>query len=240
MTWVKLDDGMPQHPKILAAGPVAFALDVAGLCYSNRHQLDGVLPAHTLPVVLPGVADPVAVADRLVEVGRWEQIEGGYRIHDIHDYQFTAEQVRELSRKRAGAGAKGGSKSPGEGKTQAADARKPVSRMSKAEVDAASEALPHPHEPYWKQYPKRDGRKTGKAESRQQWLRLTDDERARAMTGVSNYRAAADDPDTFCPVMDSHRWLRKAEFDSWQEPAELDSKQREKRRLRSIGSGGVA
>lgn len=111
MAWVKLDDTMPTHPKVLAAGPQAFALDVAGICYSNKHATDGVIAKYALPAVLPGLANPKKVAAKLVEVGRWVEVEDGWEIHDVHEYQPTAAEQKEVSRKRAEAGRKGGSKS---------------------------------------------------------------------------------------------------------------------------------
>lgn len=111
MAWVKLDDAMPTHPKLMAAGPVAFALDVAGICYSNKHSTDGFIADYALAALFPGMPNPRKVAGKLVEVGRWVEVEGGWLIHDVHDYQPTAEQQKEISKKRAEAGRKGGSKS---------------------------------------------------------------------------------------------------------------------------------
>ena len=108
MAWAKLDDGMPTHPKVMAAGPMAFALDVAAICYSNKHLTDGFIATHALPAVLPGMSAPKRHADKLVEVGRWDQVDGGWKIHDFHDFQPTADHQREVSRKRAEAGSKGG------------------------------------------------------------------------------------------------------------------------------------
>ncbi len=116
MAWVKLDDTMPTHPKVLAAGPQAFALDVAGICYSNKHATDGMIASYALPAVLPGLSNPKRHAAKLVEVGRWVEVDGGWVIHDVQEYQPTAAEQKEVSRKRAEAGRKGGSKSkrPGE------------------------------------------------------------------------------------------------------------------------------
>lgn len=115
MAWVRLDDTMPQHPKLMAAGVQAFALDVAGLCYSNKHGTDGFIADYVLPAVLPTLSSPRKWADRLVEVGRWHKVEGGYRIHDVEDYQPSAaeqeedraaarERMRRLRRQRKGQG----------------------------------------------------------------------------------------------------------------------------------------
>lgn len=111
MAWVKLDDKMPRHPKLLAAGYQAFALDVAALCYANEHTTGGHIPAAVLPAVLPGLPNPKRWAQALVDAGRWTIEPDGWRIHDYHDYQPTPDQVEELRKKRAAAGRLGGKRS---------------------------------------------------------------------------------------------------------------------------------
>lgn len=93
MAWVKLDDAMPHHPKVMAAGPQAFALDVAGICYSNAHGTDGFIPKSSLPAVYPALPSPAKWARKLVEVGRWIEVDGGWQIHDVGDYQPSAADV---------------------------------------------------------------------------------------------------------------------------------------------------
>lgn len=110
MAWVKLDDSMPTHPKVMASGVDGYALDVAGISYCNRYSTDGFIASHVIGAVLPMLRNPQKVAAKLVEVGRWSQVEGGWLIHDYHDYQPTAEHQREVSQKRAEAGRIGGSK----------------------------------------------------------------------------------------------------------------------------------
>lgn len=108
MAWVKLDDSMPMHPKLLAAGVEAFALDVAGLAYCNRYRTDGKVAAVSLPAVLPSLKNPESVAARLVDVGRWETTEDGWLIHDYLEYQPSKDHLADLSEKRATAGRSGG------------------------------------------------------------------------------------------------------------------------------------
>lgn len=100
MAWVKLDDAMPSHPKVLASGPLGFALDVAAICYSNAHDTDGFIPAVALPAVLPGLPTPRKHAKALVDAGRWHEVDGGWRIHDIDEYQFSREEQAERARKK--------------------------------------------------------------------------------------------------------------------------------------------
>lgn len=109
MAWVKLDDSMPMHPKLLAAGASGFALDVAGLAYCNRYQTDGFIPEGSLNAVLPSLRNASKVAGKLVEVERWERVDGGWMIHDYLTYQPSKAHVRDVSEKRAAAGKLGGS-----------------------------------------------------------------------------------------------------------------------------------
>lgn len=122
MAWVKLDDAMPHHPKVMAAGPQAFALDVAGICYSNKHATDGFIPKASLAAVCPSLSNPNRWAAVLVDVGRWHEVDGGWRVHDIDDFQPTAAEQKEVSKKRAAAGRKGGLRSgEARGKQNASD-----------------------------------------------------------------------------------------------------------------------
>ena len=106
MAWVKIDDQFPQHPKIIRAGPLGMALQVAALCYANRYLTDGFIPKDSVPLLLSfnGTYPPDVLAAKLVEVGIWTQAPGGYQIHDYDKYQPTKAQVlaeRERNR-RAG------------------------------------------------------------------------------------------------------------------------------------------
>jgi hypothetical protein len=114
MSWAKLDDGMPSHPKCQAAGLDAFGFDAAGICYSNRYGLDGFLADAVLPAVFPvAAAKSQRLAKKLVEVGRWHRDDerGGYVIHNIGKYQLesqaSAERRAEVAAARSAAGKKG-------------------------------------------------------------------------------------------------------------------------------------
>lgn len=110
MTWVKIDDRAPTHPKIGAAGADAFGLWVCALCFANAHATDGHLPKHSLVPIAAGLWPEkrlAALAKRLVEVGLWEVDDehGGWRIHDYAEHQEPAlkanvEHKRALARAR--------------------------------------------------------------------------------------------------------------------------------------------
>jgi hypothetical protein len=94
MTWIKIANGLPTHPKILGAGPHAAWLYVCALCYCNEYLTDGRLPSAALQALVPGVKRPEILARQLVAVGLWEQVEGGWQVHDYAEHQRTADQIR--------------------------------------------------------------------------------------------------------------------------------------------------
>ena len=98
MSWVKVDDQMPRHPKLLSLGRdrlVCQGVWLDGMCYASGYLTDGFIPSAALE------KGSERYARRLVEVGLWERVEGGYRIHDYHDYQPTRAAVTESRKKNA-------------------------------------------------------------------------------------------------------------------------------------------
>jgi hypothetical protein len=129
MTWVKIDDRFPEHPKIAEAGPLAMALQVAALCYASRNLTDGFIPSSMVGRLLPleewlanGQQTPSKLLggptsktlleetiNALCDVGLWEKsARGGYEIHDYLDHQRSRSEVDKIKKVRARAGHKGG------------------------------------------------------------------------------------------------------------------------------------
>lgn len=103
MTWVKLDDGFANHPKVVAAGDEAAWLYIAGLCYASAQLTDGQIPK---PIIarLTGLRRPDLLAARLVDVGLWHNHTDHYTIHDYADHQrprADVQRAREAGRDRA-------------------------------------------------------------------------------------------------------------------------------------------
>lgn len=98
MTWVRLDDLMPDHPKVAPLSNRAFRVHIHGLCYSARALTDGYIPAIIAHRLCPGGR---RAADELVEAGIWARIGDGYEIHDFSEYQQSREHVLEQRAKTA-------------------------------------------------------------------------------------------------------------------------------------------
>jgi hypothetical protein len=142
-TYVKVHDGLPDHPKIIEAGGEAGWLYICGLAYASRQLTDGVLPKRLVPRLTDG-SKPEASASALVRVGLWHEGEHDcpncpeagadtYVIHDYLEHQRSAAEVADLRAKRAAAGQRGGKRS-GESRRAAsgAEANREASASAKA------------------------------------------------------------------------------------------------------------
>ena len=130
-TYVKVHDGLPDHPKIIEAGGEAGWLYICGLAYASRQLTDGVISKRLVRRLTDG-SNPEASASALVRVGLWHDGEhdcpkcpeagpDAYVIHDYLDHQRSASEVADLRAKRAAAGQRGGKRS-GESRRAASDA----------------------------------------------------------------------------------------------------------------------
>lgn len=102
-TYIRLHDGMADHPKIDGLSDGAFRLLVSMWCWCSRHLTDGHVPAATW--VKRGT--PKARAE-LVESGMAILTDTGVFMHDYLEHQRSADEVRELKEKRRESGSKGG------------------------------------------------------------------------------------------------------------------------------------
>lgn len=103
MTWVKIDDAMPTHPKISGLTDRAFRVHIGGLCYCGRYLTDGFVPSSALR----SIGGTAKKAQELVDARLWAVVAGGYEINDYLVYNPSRVQVeagRESRRSRAAAG----------------------------------------------------------------------------------------------------------------------------------------
>ena len=104
MTWVRIDDGAPLHPKLLEVGPEAAWLWVAGLAHCNRSTTDGVIRKVFLPALYPsGHLSPKQLrelAARLVAARLWHDEGDAYRVHQYEIQQELA-MKEEVEARRA-------------------------------------------------------------------------------------------------------------------------------------------
>lgn len=226
MPWVKIDEAMPDHPKVLSAGPLAGWLHICGLAYCNRYLTDGFVPRAMVPKLadFDGLAEQVAegdvmaayttvgpfdMAERLVACGIWRKVEGGYQIHDYLDFQPSKAEVEEARRQKQEAGRKGGkakaaAKAPARQPLEQPASTRPSGPLAERVAESKPDAVPDPDAvPEAVAVPDRDRPPT-----------------STALTLVAQNSVAQAPPD---PVV--------AVFDAWREStgkhrAQLDSKRR--------------
>src|SRR5262245_46128200 len=75
----------------------ALALFLDALSYSREHLTDGFVPDHFL-YKSPLVSAPKAVAKAMAhpEVNLLHRVNGGYLIHDFHDWNKSAKEIKEI------------------------------------------------------------------------------------------------------------------------------------------------
>ncbi|MER7806129.1 hypothetical protein [Streptomyces sp900116325] len=156
-TYVKVHDGLPDHPKIIEAGGEAGWLYICGLAYASRQLTDGFLPRRLVPRLTDG-SKPEASASALVRVGLWHEGEHScpacpvagpdvYVIHDYLEHQRSSAEVADLRAKRSAAGQRGGKRSgesrrassEAEANREASASAKPKQARSKTEAETETE-----------------------------------------------------------------------------------------------------
>ncbi|KKL71602.1 hypothetical protein LCGC14_2093250 [marine sediment metagenome] len=109
MTWVRLDDGFSDHPKVLVLPSDAIVLHLAGLCYCARQETDGAIPNHVLTILSRFSSTRTKkLAGELVQARVWEENGTGYIIHDYLDYNPSHKSLEERREKKRRAGQAGG------------------------------------------------------------------------------------------------------------------------------------
>lgn len=104
MSWLTLDDNMPDHPKIRGLTDRAFRLHVYALCYCSRHLTDGVIPASACR----GVVDNSSRYCReLVAKKLWQSRGEVFEIHDYLDWNKSRAEVENQRKLNQEAGRKG-------------------------------------------------------------------------------------------------------------------------------------
>jgi hypothetical protein len=98
-TYIRVHDGMPDHPKIDGLSDRAFRLLVETWCWCSRHLTDGRVPTTTW--VKRGT--PKARAE-LMAAGLADSRDGYVQMHDYLEHQRSAEEVAEIREARSAAG----------------------------------------------------------------------------------------------------------------------------------------
>jgi hypothetical protein len=102
MGWAKFDDQFTDHPKVVAAGPLAELLAMRAVIHCARYETDGHVQSAQLPRLSLGISSPKKQVAALVRVGLWtDDPDGdGWWVHDFLDYHPSKEE-QDLKRAEA-------------------------------------------------------------------------------------------------------------------------------------------
>ena len=89
MSWVKIDDAFPEHPKVVPLSDRAFRIHVRALCYCARNLTDGRVPRGAEQLL----GCTLAQIGELVTAGLWDVRPDGWAVHDYLQYNPSREQV---------------------------------------------------------------------------------------------------------------------------------------------------
>lgn len=92
-----LADIAKQH-KFIEAGPVASWLWLAGVGHCRLSSTDGFIPKLVVPTLVPGMKGAFAHAAALVRVGLWDEVVGGYLVHDYFDFNPSRAELEQMRR----------------------------------------------------------------------------------------------------------------------------------------------
>jgi hypothetical protein len=106
VSWIKLDDGFAQHPKLVAVGPEGLTLQVRAFCYAGRYLTDGFIPDAVAVSLASNLTEsPEHWIDQMVKHKLWIVKDGGFQVHDYLTYNPSKIQV-ETARKLKSRGGK--------------------------------------------------------------------------------------------------------------------------------------
>lgn len=154
VSWARLDDGFPDHPKIEGLSDRAFRAHVTAICYCAANLTDGFVSetAAKRCRIRP------QTADKLIAAGLWKRTVNGWQINDYLDYNASRESImveRERTRNRKAewrarhAGTNGGTRATGHagttnGPSHPIPLKNEVQEDSEKEIDPETSELDHP------------------------------------------------------------------------------------------------
>lgn len=140
MTWIKLDDNFPDHPKMLGLSAEAGWLWVRCLAYCNRLRTDGRVPR----IVAERMTRRSAAARELVAIGLWRDCADHFEVHDYLDYQSSAAKIDAAVAAKREAGSLGGKQKAANSSSKILAGASPSLQQTPSTSEKTG--LPRPHE----------------------------------------------------------------------------------------------
>ena len=145
MTWIKIDDTLPNNPKILPLSDGAFRLYIEGLCYANQYLTDGFLTDAVLKRL-----DSGNNRQELIDSCLWIECLDGMQINDYTEHQTSKADVEEKRKQSRNRVTRYREKSN-------ADVTQPEYRIQNTETEVTTSS--NKFDEFWSVYPRKVGKR---------------------------------------------------------------------------------
>lgn len=104
-TFVRLDHGYDEHPKVMPLSDAAFRAHIEAICWNSRQEKDGCIPASLARKKWkPRVIAELVRARLLDDCGDW------FEVHDYLDFNRSSEEINAFRSAKGESGAYGNHK----------------------------------------------------------------------------------------------------------------------------------
>lgn len=234
--WIKLQRNLPRHPRAAEAGASAMWLFVCGLCYCDEFTTDGRIHINAIAGLSVNNRNAKRDADQLVKVGLWERDGDHFLVRNYLEKNRSAAEIQASKQEQQEAGRRGAAKRWAKEKYSQpygvphSPPHNEGHRVFIAEEEVEEERdlktktlrsfatqNDSTFEDFWTAYPTQSsGPKPGKKQAREQWNRLTQDQRTQALNSLTHYKTHLQITGT--ETKHAFRWLRDKLFEDYTEP----------------------
>lgn len=110
MSWLKIDDGFVENPKVAELSDRAFRLHMAALCYCARNLTDGLLTVRAVKAMCALTGSFRRHVVELRDAGLWIPLNDEWTIKDYLLYNPDAVSAKAVKDARSAAGKRGADK----------------------------------------------------------------------------------------------------------------------------------
>lgn len=106
-TFVRIDDGYPEHPKVMPLSDAAFRAHIEAICWCSRQdgRTNGRIPKAVCRKLFRG-----KVVQELVKQNLFDDLGDEYGVHDYLDFNRSREEIEAYAESRGNSGSLGNHK----------------------------------------------------------------------------------------------------------------------------------
>lgn len=106
MSYARVETSVRTNRKFLQAGSSASWLWLCGVLYCQESLTDGFIPFEAVKFL--GVDNPKPLIPKLVHARLWDEVDGGWMVHDYLQHNKSAESINQIKDTKRRVGKQGG------------------------------------------------------------------------------------------------------------------------------------